>query len=176
MATPDLLTYPTASALRDCLVAEAVGTLHGPVADAAVRFGAANSATMDGCDCTSETGNGRASVRVVSVVPAQLEGRRDRAGGAIRAQRCGLAWIVTYELAYVRCWPVSSDGTALPAADLDQNAQRFLSDQAAIMRAINCCAYLDKHSGVELVSVNPIGPAGGCAGVQATIRVQQARG
>ena len=91
-------------------------------------------------------------------------------------QRCGKIWQVTYELSLVRCFPLTSDGKALPAGDLDATAQRFLSDQAAVMRAINCCAYLDKHSGTEFVNLVPIGPSGGCAGVQATIRVVQARG
>lgn len=174
MATPDRLTYQTASALRDCMVAEAVETLHGAVADAAVRFGAAGGAVMDGCDCEDATGNGRASVRVAQVQPAQLT--PSTGTGGIRAQRCGKAWVVTYELTYVRCFPVTSDGRPLPASEVDQQAQRFLSDQAALMRVINCCDYLDRHSGVEFVQLVPIGPRGGCAGVQATIRVLQARG
>ena len=181
MATADALTYPTASALRDCMRAEAVDTLLGRVADAVVRFGAAGGAVMDGCDCggTDADGNptnGRAAVRVAQVAPYVLAGRAERGGGGIRAQRCGQAWIVTYELTYVRCYPTTSDGRPLLAVDVDVQAQRFLSDQAALMRVINCCAYLDKHSGVELVTIVPVGPSGGCAGVQATIRVAQARG
>lgn len=173
----DQLTYPTASALRDCLAEQAVDTTHGPVAAKAVRFGAANGALMDGCDCESDTGNGRATVRVAGVQPAQLHTRGDRTAAGVRVgARCGQVWIVTYELALTRCYPTTNDGRALPAAELDATAQRFLSDQAAIMRAINCCDYLNRHSGVELVNVAPIGPSGGCAGVQATIRVQQARG
>jgi hypothetical protein len=176
MATADTLTYPTASALRDCLAEQAVDSVFGPVADKAVRFGAAGGATMDGCDCESAAGNGRASVRVAQVVPANLHARSDRVGAGVRAQRCGNVWTVTYELTIVRCFPMSSDGRPLPASEVDQTAQRFLSDQAAIMRAINCCEYLDRHSGVELVNLGPIGPAGGCAGNQGTIRVVQARG
>lgn len=175
MAT-DPLTYPTASALRDCLRTEAATTTFGPVADAVVRFGAAGGALMDGCDCQGETGNGRASVRVALVAPADITGQGQRRAGAIRAQRCASPWIVTYELALVRCWPVPADGRPLPATELDVLAQSFLSDQVALRRAINCCAYLDKHSGVELVNVASIGPSGGCAGSTATIRVQQVRG
>lgn len=173
-ATPDALTYPTASALRDCLAAEAANTLHGPVVDKAVRFGAAGGATMDGCDCEAGGANGRAVVRVAQVAAFDLT-PRGRIVGA-RVQRCGLAWQVTYELSLVRCYPLTSTGAALPASEVDATAQRFLSDQAAVMRAINCCDYLERHSGVEFVSVTPIGPAGGCAGVTGTIRVIQARG
>jgi len=173
-AKPDSLTYPTASALRDCLAAEAVDTLHGPVVDKAVRFGAAGGATMDGCDCQGDGANGRAVVRVAQVKPYDLIPRGRNPGS--RVQRCGNAWQVTYELSLVRCYPLTSTGAALSASEVDATAQRFLSDQAAIMRAINCCEYLERHAGVEFVSLVPIGPAGGCAGLTATISVIQARG
>jgi hypothetical protein len=173
-AKPDSLTYPTASALRDCLAEQAIDTLHGPVVSKAVRFGAAGGATMDGCDCETDGANGRAVVRVAQVAAFDLT-PRGRSVGA-RVQRCGLAWQVTYELSLVRCYPLTSTGAPLPAAEVDATAQRFLSDQAAIMRAINCCDYLDRHSGVQFVSLVPIGPAGGCAGLTATILVVQARG
>jgi hypothetical protein len=183
MATPDQLTYPTASALRDCLAVFARDTLHGPVASKAVRFGAAGGAVMDGCDCDGTdpdqpgvAGSGRASVRVAQVQPLLSSGAGNRSASGVRVQRCGKIWQVTYELSLVRCFPLSGDGKPLPASDLDQTAQRFLSDQAAVMRTIDCCDYLNRHSGVELVTVTPIGPSGGCAGVQATIRVVQARG
>lgn len=176
MAKPDQLTYPTASALRDCLRTEAIDSTFGPVADAVVRFGGTGGALMDGCDCEATTGKGRASVRVSLVAPADITGIGQRRAGAIRATRCAAPWIITYELALVRCYPVSSDGRPLSAVELDTTAQSFLSDQAAIMRAINCCAYLDKHSGVEFVSMTGLGPSGGCAGTSATIRVQQVRG
>jgi hypothetical protein len=76
----------------------------------------------------------------------------------------------------MRCYPMTSDGKPLPATTVDEQAQRFLSDQAAILRAINCCPYLDKHSGVEFVRLDSVGPSGGCAGAVATIRVIQIRG
>ena len=177
MSIADLLTYPTASALRDCLRAEAVEAIAGPVASAVVRYGAPGLATMDGCDCDGPDGNGTAFVRVSTVTAADLTGRSTRnAGGLVRAQRCGRAWTITYELGIMRCYPTTQDGSPLPPADVDMQAQRFLSDQAAIMRTINCCSYLDKHAGVEFVGVNPIGPSGGCAGAVGTIRVLQARG
>ncbi|MEV4122925.1 hypothetical protein [Micromonospora sp. NPDC049645] len=176
----DSLTYPTASALRDCLREQLALTLHGPIARAAVRWGAVGSG-LDGCDCEERDdaggiiGRGAAWVRVAGVAPAPLDGRA-RSVGPIRATVCRPPWLVTYELGVSRCYPLTDSGAPLSAVDQDIAAQRMLSDQAAVLRAVSCCAYLDKHSGVELVRVDPTGPAGGCAGVTATIRVLQPRG
>lgn len=177
----DTLTYPTASALRDCLRTAAIDTSFGRVVAAVVRAGGPGSATMDGCDCDGtdadgEPATGRAYVRVAQVARADISGRGQQRAGAIRAIRCAAPWLVTYELGIVRCYPLSSDGAPLPAEQVDILAQQFLSDQAALIRAINCCTYLDRHSGVEFVSAASIGPAGGCAGSVATIRVVQVRG
>jgi hypothetical protein len=182
MSIADTLTYPTASALRDCLRLQAIDTIIGRVVSAVVRYGGPGAATMDGCDCDGTDvddlpATGTAYVRVAQVAAADLTGlSAQQRAGAVRQQRCGKVWVITYELGIMRCYPTTSDGTPLPATEVDVQAQRFLSDQAAIMRAINCCAYLDKHAGVEFVSMTPSGPSGGCAGAVATIRVQQARG
>lgn len=178
---PDALTYPTASALRDCLRTQAIETIAGRVVSAVVRYGAAGSATMDGCDCDGrdaddQPATGSAYVRVSQITPADLTGQGQRRASSIRPQRCGHAWIVTYELGIMRCYPTTQDGGPLPAAQVDQAAQRFLSDQAAVMRTINCCTYLDRHSGIEVVQIVPVGPSGGCAGSVGTIRVQQSGG
>lgn len=181
MSKPDQLTYPTASALRDCLREQAADSVFGPVVSAAVRYGAAGAATMEGCDCDGVDEQGRpargsAFVRVASVAPADISGRGQQRAGAVRVTRCASPWLITYELGLMRCYPTTNDGRPLPAADVDQQAQQFLSDQAAIMRAINCCGYLERHSGVEFVRLDAVGPSGGCAGAVATIRVVQARG
>lgn len=177
----DQLTYPTASALRDCLREQAIESIAGRVVSAVVRYGGAGSATMDGCDCDGrdaddQPATGTAFVRVAQVTPADLSGQGTRRASSIRPQRCGNVWIVTYELGIMRCYPTTQDGAPLPPATVDTAAQQFLSDQAAIIRAIACCTYLDRHAGVEIVQVVPIGPSGGCAGSVATIRVQQSGG
>lgn len=174
----DRLTYPTASALRDCLAEQLAATLFGPVCRVGVRYGAAGAAAFDGCDCTctDPAGQGAAWVRVVQVAPAPIDGRGARSGGPIRATPCRAPWLVTYELGVTRCYPVSNDGAPLPVDQVDATAQRFLSDQSAIMRAVNCCPKLDQHSGVEFVRLDALGPSGGCAGAVATIRVVQTRG
>lgn len=181
MSKPDVIGYPTASALRDCLRTEAADSVFGRVVNALVRFGGPGSGTMDGCDCkgTDPDGNpgmGTAWVKVSQVQRTDLSGRGQVRAGAIRQSRCAAPWTITYELAIVRCYPTTSDGSPLPALDVDVTAQKFLADQWAILRAINCCAKLDEHSGTEFVSLNAIGPSGGCAGSIATIRVVQSRG
>lgn len=176
----DTLTTPTATALRDCLVEMAARTSFGPVVAGVLKH-AASGGLMDGCDCTSDAGgrtaNGRAVVRVAQVAPADLTGRGgQQRAGAVRQQRCGAAWVVTYEMALVRCYPLTKDGTALPPAEVEEAAIKLANDRAALAQAINCCPYLDKHSGVELVTMTALGPAGGCAGWSATLRVLQVRG
>lgn len=180
----DQLTTPTATALRDCLRENAARTSFGPVVDAYVRHAAAGG-LLDGCDCTGTVtiddeqvpANGRAVVRVVSVTPADLTGRgAQRSAGAVRQQRCGKAWVVTYELGIARCYPLTDKGQPLPAAEAEAAAIKLANDRAALQRSIDCCAYLDRHSGTELVTMTALGPAGGCAGWSATIRVLQVRG
>lgn len=171
---PDRLTYPTASALRDCLRDELARTLLGPVCRLVVRHG---PGALDGCDCECPGGAGKGSawVRVVQIAPAPLDGRSSRSG-VVRTTPCRSPWLVTYELGASRCYPLTSDGSPLPAVETDAMAQRLLSDQSAIMRAVNCCAKLQDHSGTEFVRLDSLGPSGGCAGAVATIRVVQAHG
>ncbi len=179
----DTLTTPTATALRDCLRDAAARSSFGPVVAAVVRH-AASGGLMDGCDCEGTVdvdgeqvpANGRAVVRVAQVQPADLGRGGQQRAGAVRARRCGVAWVVTYELALVRCYPLTDNGAPLPPADVEAAAIRLANDRAALAQAINCCSYLDRHSGVELVTMTPLGPVGGCAGWSATIRVQQVRG
>lgn len=181
MMQPDQVGYPTASALRDCLREQAKTSVFGRVVNSVVRFGAAGSGTMDGCDCEGkdpegQPARGTAWVKVSQIARADISGRGQQRAGAIRNQRCASPWLITYELGIVRCYPTSKDGSPLPATEVDVTAQKFMADQWAIMRAIDCCPYLDKHAGVEFVSLNAIGPSGGCAGSFATIRVVQSRG
>jgi hypothetical protein len=182
----DTLTLPTATALRDCLREQSTATPFGPVFDAVIRHGAAGTPTMDGCDCSGTVdvdgqqvdAQGVAYVRVAGLLPADLSGRSAaRPGGSFgNTRRCGSAWVVTYDLGLLRCWPLSDDGKPLPAEQQHELAAKFGADRVALQRAIDCCAYLDKHSGVELVNMTPVGPAGGCAGWSAQIRVRQVRG
>lgn len=182
-AITDQLTTATATALRDCLRDNAARTSLGPVVSAILRH-AATGGVMDGCDCTGEViiggmpvaASGRAVVRVTQVAPADLLGRGQARAGGVRAQRCGSAWVVTYELAIVRCYPVTEDGSPLTPDQAEEIAIKLANDREALRTTINCCPYLDRHSGTELVSMNALGPAGGCAGWNATIRVLQARG
>jgi hypothetical protein len=184
----DTLTLPTATALRDCLREQSAGTPFGPVFEAVLRHGAPGTPTMDGCDCSGDvtlpdgtvvTGQGVAYVRVGVVTPADLSGRsqqRPGSGFGNTRSRCGSAWVITYELGLLRCWPIAEDGKPLPAEQQHELAAKLGADRVALQRAIDCCPYLDQHAGVELVQMTPVGPAGGCAGWSATIRVRQARG
>lgn len=184
----DTLTLPTATALRDCLKTQSALTPFGAVFDAVIRHGAAGTPTMDGCDCSGPTtlpdgtlvdGQGVAYVRVAGLLPADLSGRSAQRPGASfgsTRNRCGSAWVVTYDLGLLRCWPLAENGEPLPAEQQHDLAAKFGADRVALQRAIDCCAYLDKHMGVELVNMTPVGPAGGCAGWSAQIRVRQVRG
>lgn len=180
----DQLTIPTATALRDCLVEQARQTTLGPVVNALVLHGAPGTATMDGCDCEGTVeidgepvpAQGTAYVRVAQQAPAVLHGAQQQRAGAVRQRRCGVAWVITYEIGLLRCYPLGENGRPLPAEQRAELAIKFASDRVALQRAIDCCDYLDRHSGVELVSILPVGPRGGCAGWSATIRVQQVRG
>jgi hypothetical protein len=184
----DTLTLATSTALRDCLRDQSAHTPFGPVFSAVVRHGAPGTPTMDGCDCSGPVdvdgvtveGQGVAYVRVNLVEPADLSGRsQQRPGGSgfgNTRNRCGSAWVVTYELGLLRCWPIPEDGKPLPDAQQHELAAKFGADRVALQRAIDCCPYLDRHSGVDLARMTAVGPAGGCAGWSATIRVRQVRG
>lgn len=183
----DTLTLNTSTALRDCLLTQSALTPLGPVFEAVVKHGAPGTPTMDGCECSGPVtvngevmnGQGVAYVRVGGVAPADLSGRSAQRPGASfgnSRSRCGTAWIVTYELGILRCWPLAEDGKPLTAERQFELAAQLGADRVALQRAIDCCAYLDKHSGVELTALQPVGPAGGCAGWSAIIRVRQTGG
>jgi hypothetical protein len=91
-------------------------------------------------------------------------------------------WVVQYDIALMRCTPVTASGDPKnpPTCDqLDENAQLIMRDMATVHLALGCC--LDNEDDITVLIRQPyswllqgqesIGPDGGCAGSNTTVLV-----
>ncbi|MEV6399983.1 hypothetical protein AB0M39_35215 [Streptomyces sp. NPDC051907] len=114
----------------------------------------------DFCDCDCANGHGQAWVRLVRLDPAAT-------GNRIAMKKCQpvrvRAWV---EAGVYRCVPtVGPDGSSAPTCEQRSAAAwGFLADARALRTAFACCEALGDRP-KELMSEDPIGSLGGCAGV-----------
>lgn len=115
----------------------------------------------DFCDCTCETGQGQAWVRLVRTVPYGLS-----QGGGM----CGYGWSAVFEIGVYRCVEVPSDGKPDDATGMSRDALAGWADAAVLRRTVACCEAL-RDQDVTPGSWFPLGPSGGCAGGYMTVEV-----
>lgn len=129
--------------------------------------------------CAGATG-GQLTVNAVRTYPSKEfpDPSRGQAANCIDPY-----WVVQYDIAIMRCTPVTAPGDprAAPTCDqLDENAQLIMRDMSAVHLALGCCLGNDDdltsllgtpvHQWL-LQGQESIGPDGGCAGSNTTVLV-----
>lgn len=170
----DEMVLPVMEGLLACLTEALSVTPLGPPCTTSLRH-VDTGPILDDCDCSctddaGATRQGHAYVRHVQTLPDPQVNR----SGVELPMGAWPGWYVTLELAVTRCWPLTEDGSALPADQQTDLARQHLADAAALRRAVRCCTALGEYSW-EWVASGAIGPDGGCAGNVATIAVRTTR-
>jgi hypothetical protein len=158
----DSLVAPLLTALRDCVCAQLEATPLGATCRCMIVH-SFTLATMDGCGCGCDAGQGDAWVRLVRLEPDGLV-------GGLGSTNCPTGWQAIVELGVYRCVPVSEEGEALPQQTVTDTALNMLADMNALIRVLACCDTLDDRD-VSVDFWQPVGPAGSCAGGTLQIRV-----
>ncbi|MFB9476984.1 hypothetical protein ACFFR3_46470 [Nonomuraea salmonea] len=166
----DVVAYPLAAKLLECLCAELEASLAGPVCRCCVVPGAGYP-PMDGCMCECGGGQGQAWTRVSRMFPTS---QRFPAPLQEAPPTCFLpgSWAVELEAGVYRCAAtMAEDGTPPSCEEVDRDARVVLDDAAAIRRAVMCC-FAAQSRVVVPGQWQAIGPSGGCQGGVMTLLVQ----
>lgn len=148
---PDTGVFPVAQKLLDCFCAELANTLGGAPCKCCLVFG--DSVPWDSCE------EGQAWVRVVRVFPSTILPDQDTS-----VSTCVTTWAAEFELGIIRCACNPDDDGVLPGCDCElDRTQKALSDAAAIRRVLDCC-FVDLDIYHVPGEYLPVGPAGGCVG------------
>lgn len=162
----DVQFLAQAENLLNCLCA-ALATNPNPPAKCCLTWGdPLADFGVDGNDCC----DGAAYVRMLEFYPSSNlfpDRTIERQSGP-----CGVvAWAVRFELTVFRCWPTPGFGT-IPCTDLTAATVQLFNDGEAIRRAMCCFRTLNRDFLVAITETEPIDPAGGCAGIQASLAIQ----
>ncbi|WP_367139612.1 hypothetical protein [Saccharothrix sp. HUAS TT1] len=168
----DKLLWPLLRVLRTCAATQ-LGLVRRSVCAFPIVVGA-TAPPADRCDCTcrppgsTAQGQGQAWIRFVTgrTVP-----RTAANGRQLPADVCGgLSWALTVELGVYRCWPTLDQHRNPPSdAAYDKASHGMTRDQAALRRAVACCAPLARKSVPwNIDQAGPMSPSGGCVGVYQT--------
>lgn len=166
MALNDVVV-PLATRLLACLCTALEGTVAGPACRCCLYPGLV--VPMDDCDCECGAGgNGSASVRVARIFPTKRF-----PGQSFDVEPCKAnTWAVELVMTVYRCVAVlNEDGSPPSCSAVTDDAEKILSDGAAMRQAVTCC-YPDADIVAVVGAWEPLGPNGGCAGGQMTITVQ----
>ncbi|WP_432051829.1 hypothetical protein [Streptomyces xiamenensis] len=160
----DPLWGPVLTSLTTCLCATL--TAAGRPACACCLVWGASPPAHDWCDCDCDDGSGQAWVRLVRWDPIVDYGANS--GGRCDNRRMR----AVIEVGISRCVAVAGpDGQSAPeCAQREADALSALAD-ARLMREAICCDALSDLL-VELDTMRPTGPQGGCAGVIMQITVE----
>jgi hypothetical protein len=164
--------YDLAHHLLDCVCERLGSTCPGRSCVAPGR-----APSFENC-CAGVTG-GQLTVNAVRTYPSTTFPDPSRGQ---RANCISPYWVVQYDIALMRCTPVTSGnkGEAPTCDQLDANAQLVMRDLATVHLAIACC--LDDEDDLTTLLGTPvhewllqgqelIGPDGGCAGSNTTVLV-----
>lgn len=84
---------------------------------------------------------------------------------------CASMYVAEIGLGLLRCTPLSDDGGEVPLAALEASAQLLHRDAQALLVAASIwgCDVEDRGYSWRVSNLEPLGPAGDCLGVEATI-------
>lgn len=154
---------PILNALRNCAAAQ-LALIGRPPCDFVLNY-AAHLPPADECDCEcADGGQGAAWVRWVQ--SSGVAGAQQR---PLPSDCAGGQLAITVEVGVYRCAPTidpNTRPTAIGSSGWDDWGVGMLDDAEALQRAFVCCDWLSRK-GLQwrITSVQPQGPAGGCAGV-----------
>lgn len=164
----DLIAYPLAAELLECLCTALEGSLSGPPCRCCIYPGAAVPA--DSC-CECDGGQGQAWVRVARIYPI-IVGRFPNQ--MFEPTRCDThrAWAVELELGVYRCLATLDDDGNPPTCEQLEHDAQMIADDAAAMRVAARCCFAGRDRDMVMGAWAPIGPSGGCGGGSMTLTVQ----
>jgi len=153
------------SELLECLCSSVAEYGQGPVCWCGIHPG--DNASWDLCEC-GDGSCGKAWVRLGSAFPYETF------PAASLQSQCELPVAYTVEVGIMRCMPTMElDGSAPEADVVSDVALGIAIDQAALLRAINCC----QSSHIKSVEAwQPLGPLGACVGGVWTLYVDPVNG
>lgn len=151
--------------LRECLCAT-LARYGRPVCHCCLYHGR-TPPPADDCGCDCEVGQGRGWVRVVQLTTSS--------SSAIVTPPCNVwRWKATLELGVYRCVTVPEDGVA-DCGVQSAEAVAGWTDLLALRDVVACCRTEGgalEDAIVEVLSGDPLGPSGGCAGSTLTFTVE----
>ncbi|MBA9005943.1 hypothetical protein [Thermomonospora cellulosilytica] len=170
MAVTDAV-MPLAERLLNCLCAQLPGTVGGAACRCCVYPGA--TVPVDHC-CGCEEGEGQAWVQVRRIYPTTAA-RFPQPSTTLEPCDAAGGWGMELVMGVYRCVSVLDDqGNPPSCADVFDDAEKLLSDAAAMRQALACCFPYTGNDGLDVMAgeYTPMGPDGGCAGGQQTVYVR----